>query len=71
LEKASETPIAHHSTTPLLHETLTTIDNTPLKGENGAGYDRFHGLCLETPHHPDAVSHVQIPTSNLRHGASV
>ena len=46
----------------------TATYTTPLKGKNGAGYDRFHGLCLETQHHPDSVHHAEFPTTILRPG---
>jgi aldose 1-epimerase len=46
----------------------TATYTTPLKGKNGASYDRFHGLCLETQHHPDSVHHAEFPTTILRPG---
>jgi aldose 1-epimerase len=46
----------------------TATYTTPLKGKNGMGYDRFHGLCLETQHHPDSVHHAEFPTTILRPG---
>lgn len=46
----------------------TATYTTPLKGKNGMSYDRFHGLCLETQHHPDSVHHAEFPTTILRPG---
>jgi aldose 1-epimerase len=46
----------------------TATYTTPLKGKNGMRYDRFHGLCLETQHHPDSVHHAEFPTTILRPG---
>jgi aldose 1-epimerase len=46
----------------------TATYTTPLKGKSGAGYDRFHGFCLETQHHPDSVHHAEFPTAILRPG---
>jgi len=46
----------------------TATYTTPLKGKNGATYDRFHGLCLETQHHPDSVHHAAFPSTILRPG---
>jgi aldose 1-epimerase len=46
----------------------TATYTTPIKGKNGMGYDRFHGLCLETQHHPDSVHHAEFPTTILRPG---
>lgn len=37
----------------------------PLKGKIGAGYDGFHGLCLETQHHPDSIHHAEFLTTIL------
>ncbi len=48
----------------------TATYTTPLKGKNGTSYDRFHGLCLETQHHPDSVHHAEFPTTILRPGQS-
>lgn len=43
--------------------------STPLlKGKIGAGYDCFHGLCLETKHHSDSVHHAKFPTTIFRPG---
>ena len=46
----------------------TATYTTPLKGKNGKGYDRFHGFCLETQHHPDSVHHAAFPNTILRPG---
>jgi aldose 1-epimerase len=46
----------------------TATYTTPLKGKSGQSYDRFHGLCLETQHHPDSVHHAEFPTTILRPG---
>ena len=46
----------------------TATYTTPLKGKNGMSYDRFHGLCLETQHHPDSVHHAEFPNTILRPG---
>lgn len=46
----------------------TATYTTPLKGKNAKGYDRFHGLCLETQHHPDSVHHAAFPNTILRPG---
>jgi aldose 1-epimerase len=48
---------------------LYTATYTPsLKGKGGKGYDRFHGLCLETQHHPDSVHHATFPNTILHPG---
>ena len=44
----------------------TATYTTPLKGKNLAGYDRFHGFCLETQPHPISVPHAEFPTTILR-----
>jgi pyridoxine/pyridoxamine 5'-phosphate oxidase len=44
----------------------TATYTTPLKGKSGKGYDRFHGFCLETQHHPDSVHHAGFPNTILR-----
>ena len=44
----------------------TATYTTPLKGKNLAGYDRFHGFCLETQPHPISVHHAEFPTTILR-----
>jgi aldose 1-epimerase len=46
----------------------TATHTTPLKGKNGTGYDRFHGFCLETQHHPDSVHRPEFPSAVLRPG---
>jgi aldose 1-epimerase len=46
----------------------TATYTTLLKGKKSKGYDRFHGLCLETQHHPDSVHHAEFPTTILRPG---
>ena len=46
----------------------TATHTNPLKGKSGAGYDRFHGLCLETQHHPDSVHRGEFPTTILHPG---
>ncbi len=46
----------------------TATYTTPLKGKSGRGYDRFHGFCLETQHHPDSVHHAGFPNTILRPG---
>ena len=46
----------------------TATYTTPIKGKSGAGYDRFHGFCLETQHHPDSVHHAEFPTTILHPG---
>jgi aldose 1-epimerase len=46
----------------------TATYTTPLKGKSGQSYDRFHGICLETQHHPDSVHHAEFPTTILRPG---
>lgn len=46
----------------------TATYTTPLKGKGGTSYDRFHGFCLETQHHPDSVHHAEFPSTILRPG---
>jgi aldose 1-epimerase len=46
----------------------TATYTTPLKGKSGTGYDRFHGFCLETQHHPDSVHQAGFPNTILRPG---
>jgi len=46
----------------------TATYTTPLNGKNGTSYDRFHGFCLETQHHPDSVHHAAFPNTILRPG---
>ena len=46
----------------------TATYTTPLKGKRGTSYDRFHGFCLETQHHPDSVHHAAFPNTILRPG---
>jgi aldose 1-epimerase len=48
----------------------TATYTTALKGLGGATYDRFHGLCLETQHHPDSVHHAAFPSTILRPGTT-
>ena len=46
----------------------TATYTTPLQGKGGSMYDRFHGFCLETQHHPDSVHHAGFPDTILRPG---
>ena len=46
----------------------TATYTTPLQGKGGKAYDRFHGFCLETQHHPDSVHHAGFPSTILRPG---
>jgi aldose 1-epimerase len=46
----------------------TATYTTPIKRKSGQSYDRFHGICLETQHHPDSVHHAEFPTTILRPG---
>ncbi len=46
----------------------TATYTTPLKGKGGTSYDRFHGFCLETQHHPNSVHHAGFPNTILRPG---
>ncbi len=46
----------------------TATYTTPVKGKGGQSYDRLHGICLETQHHPDSVHHAEFPTTILRSG---
>ena len=39
-----------------------------IQGKGGATYNRHHGFCLETQHHPDAVNHPAFPNTILRPG---
>ena len=48
----------------------TATYTTALKGLGGAIYDRFHGFCLETQHHPDSVHHAAFPSTILRPGTT-
>ena len=40
----------------------------PIEGKDGATYDRFDGVCLETQHYPDAIHHPDFPSIVLRPG---
>lgn len=46
----------------------TATYTTPLSGKGGSTYDRFHGFCLETQHHPDSVNQAGFPDTILRPG---
>lgn len=46
----------------------TATYTTPLTGKGGTSYDRFHGFCLETQHHPNSVHHAGFPNTILRPG---
>jgi aldose 1-epimerase len=39
-----------------------------LRGHGGAAYRRWHGVCLETQHPPDAPHHPHFPSTVLRPG---
>jgi aldose 1-epimerase len=46
----------------------TATYTTKLTGKKGKTYDRLHGMCLETQHHPDSVHHREFPTTILKPG---
>lgn len=41
---------------------------TNRQGKQGATYDRFAGVCLETQHYPDSPNKAEFPTTVLRPG---
>jgi aldose 1-epimerase len=66
---APSTGIAMELTTTLEGVQLYTSGHlTKRPGKDGATYDIFHGVCLETQHFPDAVNHPNFPSPILRAG---
>ena len=39
-----------------------------VKGKDGAVYNRYYGLCLETQHYPDSINQPGFPSIVLRPG---
>ena len=46
----------------------TSYSLEPIRGKDRAQYERFHAVCLETQHFPDAVNRPQFPSVILRPG---